>query len=134
VINKLVNKYLSAMDFFVNFEIDENFDEQIKSRHRDIFSYSNFSEGEKTRIDLALIFAWRAVAKLKNSMHTNLLVLDEILDGSLDNNGVEETMKLIDSFESEANIFVISHKADILADKFKEVVRFEKINSFSRIV
>ena len=133
VINKLVNKYLASMDFFVNFEIDEEFKETIKSRHRDIFSYENFSEGEKMRIDLALLFTWRAIAKMKNSMNTNLLILDEVFDSSLDHSGTEEFMKLIHTL-NDTNIFVISHKGDILMDKFKTIIRFEKIKNFSRIV
>ena len=133
VINKLVNKYLSAMDFFVNFEIDEEFKETIKSRHRDDFSYQNFSEGEKLRIDLALLFTWRAVAKMKSSMNTNLLILDEVFDSSLDNSGTEEFMKLIDTL-TDTNVFVISHKGDILMDKFKNVIKFEKVKNFSRMV
>lgn len=132
IINKLVNKYLSSMDFFVNFEIDEEFKETIKSRHRDIFSYENFSEGEKMRIDLALLFTWRAIAKMKNSMNTNLLILDEVFDSSLDNNGTDEFMKLIQSL-NETNVFVISHKGDILVDKFRSVIKFEKVKNFSRI-
>ena len=134
IINKLVNKYLTAMDFFVNFEINEEFEETIKSRHRDTFKYGNFSEGEKLRIDLALLFAWRAVAKIKNSMNTNLLILDEVFDSSMDMTGTEEFLKLIQSFGPEINIFVISHKSDINIDKFKDILRFEKINNFSRIV
>lgn len=133
IINKLVNKYLASMDFFVNFEIDEEFKESIKSRYRDEFSYQNFSEGEKMRIDLALLFTWRAVAKMKNSMSTNLLILDEVFDSSLDTTGTEEFMKLLHSFGSEANVFVISHKGDILVDKFRSVIRFEKVKNFSQI-
>jgi DNA repair exonuclease SbcCD ATPase subunit len=133
VINKLVNKYLAAMDFFVMFEIDEEFNETIKSRHRDNFSYGNFSEGEKMRIDLALLFTWRAIAKLKNSMNTNLLILDEVFDSSLDANGIDEILKLLDSFGTDTNVFVISHKGDVLLDKFRSVIKFEKINNFSRI-
>lgn len=134
VINKLVNKYLSTMDFFVNFELNEEFKETIKSRYCDEFSYANFSEGEKIRIDLALIFTWREIARLKNSMNTNLLVLDEILDGSLDNDGIEKAMKLINSFGEETNIFVISHRQDVLIDKFKGLIRFNKVGNFSRMV
>jgi DNA repair exonuclease SbcCD ATPase subunit len=133
VINKLVNKYLASMDFFVNFEIDEEFKETIKSRFRDEFSYQNFSEGEKMRIDLALLFTWRAIARMKNSMSTNLLILDEVFDSSLDHSGTEEFMKLIHSL-NEANVFVISHKGDILMDKFRSVIKFEKVKNFSRIV
>ena len=132
IINKLVNKYLASMDFFVNFEIDEEFKETIKSRHRDDFSYQNFSEGEKLRIDLALLFTWRAVAKMKSSMNTNLLILDEVFDSSLDNSGTEEFMKLIDTLND--NVFVISHKGDLLMDKFRNVIRFEKVKNFSRMV
>jgi len=134
VINKLVNKYLASMDFFVNFNIDEEFKESIKSRHRDDFSYENFSEGEKKRIDLALLFTWRAVAKLKNSANTNLLIFDEVFDGSLDANGTEEFLKLINMFNDGTNIFVISHKGDVLADKFKHTIKFAKVKNFSQMV
>ncbi len=134
VINKLVNKYLASMDFFVNFNIDEEFKESIKSRHRDDFSYENFSEGEKKRIDLALLFTWRAVAKLKNSANTNLLIFDEVFDGSLDSNGTEEFLKLINMFNDGTNIFVISHKGDVLADKFKHTIKFAKVKNFSQMV
>jgi len=133
IINKLVNKYLASLDFFVNFNLDESFKETIKSRHRDDFSYHNFSEGEKQRIDMALMLTWRAVAKLKNSSNTNLLILDETFDSSLDTNGTEELMKLLHMLE-DVNLFVISHKGDILQDKFTNVIRFEKIKNFSRIV
>jgi DNA repair exonuclease SbcCD ATPase subunit len=133
IINKLVNKYLSAMDFFVNFNLDESFKETIKSRHRDEFTYSSFSEGEKQRIDMALLLTWRSVAKLKNSTNTNLLILDEVFDSSLDTNGTEYLMNLLHMLE-DVNLFVISHKGDILQDKFREVIRFEKHNNFSRIV
>jgi DNA repair exonuclease SbcCD ATPase subunit len=133
VINKLVNKYLASLDFFVNFNLDESFKETIKSRHRDEFTYASFSEGEKQRIDMALMLTWRAVAKLKNSASTNLLILDEIFDSSLDTNGTEELMKILNMLEGE-NLFVISHKGDILQDKFSHVIKFEKVNSFSRIV
>ena len=134
VINKLVNKYLAAMDFFVNFTIDEEFKESIKSRHRDDFSYENFSEGEKKRIDLALLFTWRAVAKLKNSVNTNLLIFDEVFDGSLDINGTEEFMKLINMLNENTNIFVITHKTDQMVDKFKHTIRFNKVKNFSQMV
>ena len=133
IINKLVNKYLSSMDFFVNFELDENFNEKIKSRYRDEFSYDNFSEGEKMRIDLSLLFTWRAIAKLKNSVNTNLLVLDEVFDSSLDGNGTEEFLKIIETLGSDSNIFVISHKGDVLQDKFRSIIKFEKKNNFSVI-
>jgi len=134
IINKLVNKYLAAMDFFVNFNIDEEFKETIKSRHRDDFSYENFSEGEKKRIDLALLFTWRSVAKLKNSVNTNLLIFDEVFDGSLDINGTEEFMKLINMMNEGTNIFVITHKSDQMVDKFKHTIRFGKIKNFSQMV
>jgi DNA repair exonuclease SbcCD ATPase subunit len=133
IINKLVNKYLSSLDFFVNFNLDESFKETIKSRHRDDFSYHNFSEGEKQRIDMALMLTWRAVSKLKNSCSTNLLILDETFDSSLDTNGTEELMKLLHLLEG-VNLFVISHKGDILQDKFMNTIRFEKTKNFSRIV
>jgi DNA repair exonuclease SbcCD ATPase subunit len=133
IMNKLINKYLSAMDFFVNFNINENFEETIKSRHRDEFGYANFSEGEKMRIDLALLFTWRQVAKLKNSTNTNLLILDEVFDSSLDTGGTEEFLKLIHEMGTDTNIFVISHKGDQLFDKFRSVIRFEKKGNFSRI-
>ena len=132
VINKLVNKYLASMDFFVNFNLDESFKETIKSRHRDEFSYASFSEGEKQRIDMALMLTWRAVAKLKNSANTNLLILDEVFDSSLDANGTEYLMNLLHLLE-DVNLFVISHKGDILQDKFRSIVKFEKVNNFSRI-
>ena len=133
IINKLVNKYLASLDFFVNFNLDESFKETIKSRHRDDFTYNNFSEGEKQRIDMALMLTWRAVAKLKNSSNTNLLILDEVFDSSLDTNGTEELMKILHMLEG-VNLFVISHKGDILQDKFANVIRFEKVNNFSRIM
>jgi chromosome segregation ATPase len=133
IMNKLINKYLSAMDFFVNFNIDENFNETIKSRHRDDFSYANFSEGEKMRIDLALLFTWRQVAKLKNSVSTNLLILDEVFDSSLDTVGTEEFLKLINEMGHDTNVFIISHKGDQLFDKFRSVIKFEKKGNFSRI-
>jgi len=133
IMNKLINKYLTAMDFFVNFNINESFEETIKSRHRDEFSYANFSEGEKMRIDLALLFTWRQIAKLKNSTNTNLLILDEVFDSSLDTVGTDEFLKLIYEMGSETNVFVISHKGDQLYDKFRSMIRFEKHNNFSRI-
>lgn len=133
IMNKLINKYLSSMDFFVNFNINENFEETIKSRHRDEFSYANFSEGEKMRIDLALLFTWRQIAKLKNSTNTNLLILDEVFDSSLDTVGTEEFLKLIHEMGQDTNVFVISHKGDQLFDKFRSVIKFEKKGNFSRI-
>ena len=134
VINKLVNKYLQAMDFFVQFNLDEKFDETIKSRHRDDFSYSSFSEGEKQRIDLALLFTWRTIAKMKNSVATNLLILDEVFDSSLDNNGTDYVMALLDTVGEDTNVFVISHKGDQLFDKFRSLIKFEKKNNYSEMV
>ena len=133
VINKLINKYLSAMDFFVQFELNEEFNETIKSRFRDEFSYASFSEGEKMRINLAILFTWRAVAKLRNSISTNLLIMDEVFDSSLDSNGTEEFLKIIISLTSDTNTFIISHKTDQLYDKFSKVIKFEKHKNFSRI-
>jgi DNA repair exonuclease SbcCD ATPase subunit len=133
IINKLINKYLTAMDSFINFNLNENFEESIKSRHRDDFSYHNFSEGEKMRIDLAILFTWRQIAKLKNSTNTNLLILDEVFDSSLDVGGTEEFLKLMYDIGNDTNVFVISHKGDQLFDKFRSVIRFEKKNNFSRI-
>ena len=133
IINKLVNKYLASLDFFVNFTLDESFKEVIKSRHRDEFSYHNFSEGEKQRIDMALMLTWRAIAKLKNSANTNLLILDEVFDSSLDTSGTEELMKILHMLE-DVNLFVISHKGDILHDKFINVIKFDKVKNFSRII
>ena len=133
VMNKLINKYLAAMDFFVNFNLNENFEETIKSRHRDEFSYASFSEGEKMRIDLALLFTWRQVAKMKNSVNTNLLILDEVFDSSLDGVGTEEFLKLLNSLDTNTNVFVISHKGDQLFDKFRSVIKFEKRNNFSQV-
>jgi DNA repair exonuclease SbcCD ATPase subunit len=133
IMNKLINKYLTAMDFFVNFNINESFEETIKSRHRDEFSYANFSEGEKMRIDLALLFTWRQIAKLKNSTNTNLLILDEVFDSSLDGVGTEEFLKLLHEMGTDTNVFVISHKGDQLFDKFRSIVKFKKVNNFSLI-
>jgi DNA repair exonuclease SbcCD ATPase subunit len=133
VINKLINKYLAAMDFFVNFELDENFDEKIRSRFRDDFSYASFSEGEKSRLDLALLFTWRSISKLRNSTSTNLLILDEVFDGSLDTQGNEELLKIIAELTEGSNVFVISHKTDVYLDKFSRVLRFEKVKNFSRM-
>ena len=132
IMNKLINGYLSSMDFFVNFNIDENFNETIKSRYRDVFSYANFSEGEKMRIDLALLFTWRAVAKMKNSTNTNLLILDEIFDSSLDATGTDDFLKILNTFTNE-NVFVISHKQDLLMDKFRHTIKFEKVKNFSKV-
>jgi DNA repair exonuclease SbcCD ATPase subunit len=132
VMNKLINKYLAAMDFFVNFEINENFEETIKSRFRDEFTYASFSEGEKMRIDLALLFTWRAIAKLRNSVSTNLLIMDEVFDSSLDGAGTEEFLKILNNLTKDTNTFIISHKGDQLFDKFANVIKFEKHNNFSR--
>jgi DNA repair exonuclease SbcCD ATPase subunit len=132
IINKVVNKHLATFDFFVNFNLDESFKETIKSRHRDAFSYESFSEGEKQRIDMALMLTWRTIAKLKNSANTNLLILDEIFDSSLDANGTEYLMNILHMLE-DVNLFVISHKGDILQDKFRSVIKFEKVKNFSRI-
>jgi DNA repair exonuclease SbcCD ATPase subunit len=133
VMNKLINKYLAAMDFFVDFQLDESFNETIKSRFRDDFSYASFSEGEKMRIDLSLMFTWRAIAKLRNSASTNLLIMDEVFDSSLDSGGTEEFLKILDSLTQDTNTFVISHKGDQLYDKFHSVIKFEKNKNFSRI-
>ena len=132
--NKLINMYLSAMDFFVKFELDENFNEVIKSRFRDEFTYESFSEGEKMRIDLAILFTWRQIAKMKNSVNTNLLLLDEIFDSSLDVAGTDYFLSVMDKLGENNNIFVISHKGDVLLDKFQNNIRFEKTNDFSKIV
>lgn len=133
IINKLMNKYLAAMEFFVQFELDEQFNEKIKSRFRDEFTYDSFSEGEKMRIDLSLLFTWRAVAKLRNSVTTNLLIMDEVFDSSLDNTGTDEFMKLITQLTTDTNVFVISHKGDQLFDKFHSNIKFEKVKNFSQI-
>lgn len=133
IINKLINKYLSSMDFFVQFELDESFNETIKSRYRDAFSYSSFSEGEKMRINLAILFTWRAVAKLRNSINTNILIMDEVFDSSLDSNGTEEFMKILNTITTDTNTFIISHKTDQISDKFDNVLRFEKHKNFSKV-
>ena len=133
VMNQLINKYLASMEFYVNFSLDENFDETIKSRFRDNFNYASFSEGEKMRIDLALLFTWRAIAKMKNSTNTNLLILDEIFDSSLDSAGTDEFLKILNTLEGE-NVFVISHKQDVLVDKFKHTLKFDKNKNFSKMV
>ena len=133
IMNRLINKYLSDMDFFCQFNLDENFIETIKSRHRDDFTYYNFSEGERLRIDLSLLLAWREIARLKNSVNCNLLILDEVFDSSLDSVGTEEFLKLLTTFGNRANIFVISHKSDTMTDKFNNHIVFEKKNNFSRI-
>ena len=132
IMNNLINKYLQSMDFFVNFHLDEEFNETIKSRFRDTFVYNSFSEGEKLRIDLALLFTWRTIAKMKNSTNTNLLILDEIFDSSLDGSGTEEFFKILKQLTSE-NTFIISHKGDILFDKFTNIIKFEKYKNFTRL-
>ena len=133
VINKLVNQYLQILDFYVHFDLDESFTETIRSRHRDQFSYDSFSEGEKQRIDLALLFTWRMIAKMKNSISTNLLLLDETFDSSLDHDGVENLMKILHSLDENSNTFIISHKGDILDGKFKDKIEFVKEKNFSKI-
>ena len=133
VINKLVNQYLQILDFYVHFDLDESFQETIRSRHRDAFSYDSFSEGEKQRIDLALLFTWRMIAKMKNSISTNLLLLDETFDSSLDHDGVENLMKILHSLDENSNTFIISHKGDILDGKFQHKLEFIKEKNFSKI-
>ena len=133
IINKYVNKYLNELEFLINFSIDENFNETIRSQYRDEFSYSSFSEGEKMRIDLALLFTWRMVAKLKNSVNTNLLILDEVFDSSLDADGTEAFLKILNSLDDNTNVFVISHKGEILYDKFRSTIKFLKEKQFSKI-
>ena len=133
VMNQTIQKYLTVLDFYVNFHLNDQFEETIKSRYRDDFSYSSFSEGEKMRIDLALMFTWREVARLKNSTNTNLLIMDEVFDSSLDAAGTDDFLKILNELESQ-NIFVISHKGDVLFDKFYSMMKFEKQNNFSKIV
>lgn len=134
IINQLINKYLAALDFFVAFELDENFNETILSRGRDDFSYASFSEGEKARLDLAIMFTWRALARMRNSMSTNILIFDEVFDGSLDTSGVDDLVKIINEVAHTENIFVISHRPDAWYDKFERVLRFEKKSNFSQLV
>lgn len=133
VMNKLINHYLQQLGFFVQFELDEGFNEKIKSRFRDEFSYDSFSEGEKMRIDLSLLFTWRTVAKLRNSVSTNLLIMDEVFDSSLDGNGTEEFLKILEGLTADTNCFIVSHKGDVIIDKFRSIIRFEKQGNFSRI-
>ena len=133
IMNQLINKYLNELDFYVSFDLDENFEETIKSRFRDEFSYASFSEGEKMRIDLALLFTWRTIAKMKNSANTNLLILDEIFDSSLDIAGTYDFMKILRAFNDSTNVFIISHKPDVLQDKFERILRVEKRQNFSVI-
>jgi DNA repair exonuclease SbcCD ATPase subunit len=133
VMNKMINKYLAQLEFYVGFELNESFEETIKSRFRDVFKYDNFSQGEKMRIDLSLLFTWRAVARMKNSVNTNLLILDEVFDSSLDVNGTDDFMKLLNTLTEKTNAFIISHKGDALYDRFENVIRFEKHKNFSRL-
>lgn len=133
VINKLINKYLSMMEFLCQFELDEEFNETIKSRFRDIFSYASFSEGEKMRINLSILFTWRAIAKMRNSINTNILIMDEVFDSSLDANGTDEFLKVLNNLTKDTNTFIISHKTDQLYDKFERVIKFKKIKNFSVI-
>ena len=130
IINQLVNKYLAAMDFFVKFELNETFEEKILSRHRDDFTYDSFSEGEKLKVDLALLFTWRTIARAKNSASTNLLIMDEVFDASLDEAGCELFLAIIQELES-SNVFVISHRGDRLQDKFRGLIKFEKKGNYS---
>ena len=132
IMNKLINTYLTSMEFYVNFTLNENFEETIKSRYRDEFTYDSFSEGEKMRIALALLFTWREIAKMKNSTNTNLLMLDEIFDSSLDGSGTDEFLKILNTLGDE-NVFVISHKQDVLVDKFRSTIKFEKMKNFSHV-
>jgi DNA repair exonuclease SbcCD ATPase subunit len=134
VMNKLVNNYLQVLDFFVSFNLDENFNEIIKSRHRDSFNYASFSEGEKQRIDLALLFTWRQIARMKNSTSTNLLVLDETFDSSLDHDGVDNLIKILGTLDNDTNVFVISHKGDLLDGKFRSKIEFIKEHNFSQML
>ena len=133
VMNRLINEYLQVLDFFVAFHLDENFNETIRSRHRDTFNYASFSEGEKQRIDLSLLFTWRQIAKMKNSAATNLLVLDETFDSSLDIDGIESLTKILSTLDSDSNVFIISHKGDVLENKFRSKIEFFKDRNFSKI-
>ena len=133
IMNKLINKYLSAFDLFVDFQIDENFNEVIKSRFRDTFSYASFSEGEKLRITLSIMLAWRTVAKMRNSVSTNLLILDETLDGAMDGSGVENLIETLHSVNTDDNIFVISHRGDQFGDKFESHLKFTKVKNYSEL-
>ena len=133
IMNKMINKYLAQLEFYVGFELNESFEETIKSRFRDVFKYDNFSQGEKMRIDLSLLFTWRSVARMKNSVNTNLLILDEVFDSSLDTNGTDDFLKLLNGLTEKTNAFIISHKGDALYDKFNDVIRFEKYKNFSRV-
>ena len=132
LINQMVNKYLQMMDFYINFKLDEEFNETVESPIHEDFSYSSFSEGEKSRIDLALLFTWREIARFKNSVNTNLMILDEVFDSSLDSVGSDEFTKIIRYVVKDANVFVISHKTS-MEEKFDETIKFEKVKGFSRI-
>ena len=134
IMNKLINKYLASMDFFVDFRLDEQFNETILSRFRDDFSYASFSEGEKLRIDLALLMTWKSIAKIRNSVSTNLLILDEIMDSSLDASGLDEFMKILNELTGSNNTIIISHKTDLIYDKFDRTIKFEKVKNFSEVV
>jgi DNA repair exonuclease SbcCD ATPase subunit len=129
----LTNQYLQVLDFYVHFDLDESFKETIRSRHRDAFSYDSFSEGEKQRIDLALLFTWRQVAKMKNSIATNLLILDETFDSSLDADGVENLLKILETIDNDTNVFIISHKGELLDNKFDRKIEFIKQKNFSKV-
>jgi energy-coupling factor transporter ATP-binding protein EcfA2 len=131
--NKMINHYLQILDFFVSFELDENFSETIRSRYRDDFSYASFSEGEKQRINLSILFAWRQIAKMKNSANTNLLILDEVFDASLDTDGIDNLLKIMNTLDPETRVFVISHKQDLLEGKFDQKIEFERRQNFTRI-
>ena len=133
IMNQIINRNLQNLDFYVNFTLDEEFNESIKSRYRDDFTYSSFSEGEKMRIDLALMFTWRSIAKMKNSTNTNLLILDEVFDSSLDVSGTDEFLRIIQGGQPDTNIFVISHKSEVLHDKFDRVLKFDKVKNFSKV-
>ena len=133
VMNTLINQYLQVLDFYVHFDLDEEFNETIRSRHRDEFTYDSFSEGEKQRIDLSLLFTWRQIAKMKNSVATNLLILDETFDSSLDHDGIENLLKILHTLDDDTNTFIISHKGDILDGKFQSKIEFIKDKNFSKI-
>ena len=133
IINKMINRYLTQMEFFVNFNIDENFNETIKSRFRDEFSYHSFSEGEKFRIDIALLLTWRNIARMRNSVNVNLLVMDEVFDGSLDSNGIDKFLKIMTGMDKDTRVQIISHKTDQMMDKFDRVIKFGKKRNFSAI-
>jgi len=134
LINKQINLFLTNLNFYVKFELDEEFNEIIKSRHRDEFSYSSFSEGERMKINLAILFTWRIISKLRNSVNTNLLIMDEVFDSSLDSDSTEDFMKIINNFDTKTNIFIISHKTEQLNDKFDNIIKFKKVKNFSKVV